>query len=93
MWDRRSHSGAFQGSKLFVVVVSVGGGGETLSVPEASTEPLWSNETSVCLRSLYSLCRSQRGVDVSVSGRLETVETKAGPDAWFFSSSVESNRR
>lgn len=42
-----------------------------MSVPEASTEPLWSNETSVCLRSLYSLCRSQRGVDVSVSGRLK----------------------
>lgn len=53
--------------------------------------PLWSDKSSVSLRPLYGLFISQRGVDVSVRGSLEAVETKAGHGAWFFSSSLEAD--
>lgn len=39
-----------------------------LKCARALFRPLWCNKSSVCLRPLYGLLRSQRGVDVSVRG-------------------------
>ncbi len=62
-----------------------------LECSRALFRPLWSNKSSVCLRPLYGLFRSQRGVDVSVRGSLEVVETKAGRGVCFLSSSLEAD--
>lgn len=64
---------------------SVGGTERRFKCARALLRPLWSNKRSVCLWPLHSLFRSQRGVDVSVRGSLEVVETKADGGAWFFS--------
>lgn len=62
-----------------------------LSAPEPSLDRCGlTRAVSVCLGPLYGLFGSQRGVDVSVRGSLEVVETKVD-GAWFFSSSLEAD--